>query len=224
MIKALTAFVQHEFASLANPDDAGPMAAYMKTDMPFYGIKKPARMPVCRSMVKQFPATSRKAYRDAVLALWNLPHREEKYAALQYARSFKAYIDAKSLPLYQRLIREGAWWDLVDEVATQILYQVIKAEPATAWKRIDGWVDHRDMWLRRSSIICQVKLKDETDTKRLFDICQRRMHEDEFFIRKAIGWALRQHAYTDADAVRAFLKRHEGELSKLSYREAAKHL
>ena len=87
-----------------------------------------------------------------------------------------------------------------------------------------AWIDDRDLWLRRTSIICQVGHKESTDEGLLFDACASRLHEGEFFIRKAIGWALREYAKTDPDAVRAFVDNHRDEMSGLSIREAAKHL
>ena len=89
---------------------------------------------------------------------------------------------------------------------------------------MDGWIDDEVMWLRRTAILAQLKMKQHTDAERLFRYCRARMHETEFFVRKAIGWALRQYAYVDAEAVRAFVEAEKGNLSGLSYREAMKHL
>ena len=101
------------------------MAAYMKTDMPFYGVGKPQRVVVFRSTVRPFPVASRAAYQQAVLALWSQPHREEKYLAIQLARHHDDYVTRASVPLYKRLIREGAWWDFVDEVSVHLVGRVL---------------------------------------------------------------------------------------------------
>ena len=101
--------LQESFAALADQEKAVGIAAYMKTEMPFYGIQKPERLPIYRQMVKQFPPINRKAYEANVRALWVLPHREEKHAALEYAFMFPDFTDTKSLPLYESLIRAGAW-------------------------------------------------------------------------------------------------------------------
>jgi 3-methyladenine DNA glycosylase AlkD len=130
----------------------------------------------------------------------------------------------ESLALYRRLIVEGAWWDLVDEVATHLIRQLVLDHPSATWPEIDRWIDDETMWLRRAAIICQVGAKDRTDAPRLFEFCRRRSHEREFFIRKAIGWALREYAKTSPEAVAAFVTRHEEELSPLSRREALKHI
>jgi 3-methyladenine DNA glycosylase AlkD len=220
-------FVQRRFRTSADPHKAKPMAAYMKTDMPFYGILKPDRVRVLRELKKQFPLETRSQYQSAVLALWNLPHREEKYAATWIAHSWPPFIVPASMPLYRRLIVEGAWWDFVDDVAIRMTGIVWLNHREALSRVMDKWIDapgDRNMWLRRAAIIGQIKHKDQTDEDRLFDYCRRRAHEKEFFIRKGIGWALRQHAYTNPGTVRAFLHKHQASLSPLSLREAGKHL
>jgi 3-methyladenine DNA glycosylase AlkD len=196
----------------------------MKTDMSFYGVQKTAQAPILRDLVRRFPPSDQAAYEAMVLALWALPHREEKYLALGVARRFKTYVTPASLPLYRRLIVEGAWWDLVDEVATHMICDLVMAYPDEIWPEVDTWIDSDDMWLRRSAIICQVGAKGATDVDRLFRFCAERAFEKEFFIRKAIGWALRQHARVDPDSVARFVTDHRDELSGLSYREATKHI
>ncbi len=220
----LVAFIRARFKALSNPKKARGMAAYMKTEMPFYGVQKPARVLVLREVAERFPVTSKRGYRSAVLALWKQPHREEKYAALHVARYSKKFVEPDSLTLYERLIREGAWWDFVDEVAVQIVGRVLLAHPKETWPTIDEWSDHEDMWLRRSAIISQIKLKDQTDEERLFRFCRARASEKEFFIRKAIGWALREYSKTEPKAVHRFLLKNRKKLSPLSLREGAKQI
>lgn len=200
------------------------MAAYMKTDTPFYGAQKAVRQPVQRDAVRRFPAANRSEYRQAILALWNRPHREERYIAIEYARSFPTYITLSSIPLYRKMIVEGAWWDYVDSLAIHLVGQVLLNQRNAATPKIRAWIDDPDMWLRRSAIIGQIGHKGATDTELLFEACARRMHETEFFIRKAIGWALRDYARTDPSAVAAFVVEHRDQLSGLSFREATKHL
>ncbi|MGI9601109.1 MAG: DNA alkylation repair protein, partial [Acidimicrobiales bacterium] len=121
-------------------------------------------------------------------------------------------------------VTEGAWWDLVDSVASGIIGKVVLNERARMRPLLDEWIDCDDMWLRRTAIICQLEHKESTDVEMLFGFCTRRAFEKEFFIRKAIGWALREYAKTDPDAVRVFVAEHQSELSGLSRREATKHL
>lgn len=217
-------FVSSRLAAVADPEKASAMQAYMKTAMPFYGVQKAGRTPILRDLVRRFPPDSADTYRELVLALWNLDHREEKYIALGVARRFKAYVVHAHIDLYQRLIVEGAWWDLVDEVATHLIRDLVVAYPAESWVVVDGWIDDEDIWLRRTALICQVGAKERTDADRLFRFCAARAHEEEFFIRKAIGWALREYAKVAPDAAASFINGHVGELSGLSYREGSKHI
>lgn len=217
-------FVKAALAERANPEKAIGMQAYMKTDMPFYGVQKPGRTEIMLHLKQEFAPATRDEYEALALALWELPHREEKYLALAVAGAFKQFIVPESLPLYRRSIVEGAWWDLVDETATQLIRTLVTGYPDQSWPIVDGWIDDEDMWLRRAGIICQVGARDQTDAERLFRYCAARAHEKEFFIRKAIGWALRDYARTDPGAVARFVKRHRQDLSGLSYREATKHI
>lgn len=220
----IVSFVQAELSAVAEPDKAGPMQAYMKTDMPFYGVQKPHRAPVLAEVRKRFAPNSTDAYRKNVLALWNLEHREEKYLGIAYASGFKKYVTLDELDLYETMIREGAWWDLVDEIAIVIVGQIVRDHRARMRPNLEKWIEHDDMWLRRTALICQIRHKGDTDAAMLFDFCLRRAHEKEFFIRKAIGWALREYAKVEPESVRSFLGEHGDRLSGLSRREAAKHL
>ena len=222
--ETLVDLVAKRLSASADPAKAGPMAAYLKTDMPFYGVQKAGRVPILREVVKSFPPSNRDGYDTVVLALWEQPHREEKYLAIGYARSFPQFVTLSSVPLYRRLIVEGAWWDLVDETATHLVGDVLLRQREAMTPKIESWIDDRDLWLRRTSILSQIGHKAATDADLLFDACERRMHETEFFIRKAIGWALRDYAKTDPDAVVDFVAMNRSGLSGLSYREATKHL
>src|SRR3990167_4757775 len=109
----MVAYIQKSISALADKEKAKAMAAYMKTEMPFYGVQKPDRVPIYKVMKKQFVPATQKDYVRNVVALWKLPHREEKYAALEYAVMFDKFICTESMPLYEQLVREGAWWDFV---------------------------------------------------------------------------------------------------------------
>jgi len=218
------AYVRSALAAQANPEKAAGMQAYMKTDMPFYGVQKPARTEILRHLESEFAPVSQEGYEELVAALWELPHREEKYLAQGVAIAFSQFIVPDSLPIYERFIDEGAWWDFVDETATHMIRKLVLEYPNDVWPIVDTWIEHNNMWRRRTAIICQVGAKDRTDTERLFAFCAARADETEFFIRKAIGWALREHAKTDPVAVAAFVSTHSHELSGLSYREATKHI
>ncbi len=217
-------YVQAELAKAANPEKAAGMQWYMKSEMPFYGVQKPGQTPIIRHVVKTWPPETRKQYEELALALWRLPHREERYIAQRVAARHRQFLVPASMPLYRRFIVEGAWWDFVDEAATHMVREVVIDYPEQAWRKVDTWIAHKNMWLRRAAIICQVGAKEKTDVDRLFSFCEQRAHEKEFFIRKAIGWALREYSKTDPEAVAGFVKDHEDQLSRLSYREGTKHI
>ena len=200
------------------------MAAYMKTSMPFYGVPTPAREQIRRELKARFAIGNRKDYERAVLGLWKLPHREEKYFAIDVARNFRDFIEPESMPLYRRLIEEGAWWDFVDEVAAHLVGTVLLHHRKEIAPMMDRWIEDADLWIRRTAIISQLKHKDKTDHVRLFRYSLAQAAEKDFFIRKAIGWALRQYAYTAPDRVRDFLTKHRGKLPPLTYREASRVL
>ena len=222
--KELIGFVQQELESRTNPRKAAAMAAYMKTSMPFYGVSKPDREEIRREAKRRFPVDNQKLYERSVHGLWKLPHREEKYFAIDVARMWRKFIVPASIPLYRRIIEEGAWWDFVDEVAAHLVGGVLLHHRNEIAPMMDRWIEDSDLWIRRTAIISQLKHKDKTDHVRLFRYCLAQASEKDFFIRKAIGWALRQYAYSAPDRVRVFIEKNRHRLSPLSYREASRVL
>ncbi|NNK91521.1 MAG: DNA alkylation repair protein [Acidimicrobiia bacterium] len=215
--------VSEGLAGAADVEKTGPMAAYLKTDMPFYGVQSADRKRILSAALKAHPITSRAEYRGVVTSLWALPHREEKYCAIGVATRYQEYVSPGSMPLYKRMIVEGAWWDLVDWLASDAVGMVLLRHREQTAITMELWIDDRDMWLRRTAILSQLRHREQTDADMLFDFCLRRSHEKEFFIRKAIGWALREHAKTDPTGVYRFCDRNSERLSGLSLREATKH-
>lgn len=213
-----------QLARLADPTKAAPMAAYMKTKMPFYGVQASPRHALAKQLVRAYPLTQAAEYEALVLALWSRPHREEKYLAISLARGHKRFIGFEQLGLYERLIREGAWWDFVDEIASHLIGPVVRQSPELAWPVMDAWIVDDDLWVRRAALLCQLSSKGKAVEAKLFEYCLMRAEDKDFFMRKAVGWALREYARVDADAVLAFVRRHRAHLSGLSYREATKHL
>jgi 3-methyladenine DNA glycosylase AlkD len=213
--------IRHGLAERADPVKAPEMQAYMKSQMPFYGVQKPARAALEREVFATYPLESFEAWRDTVLALWrDASHREERYVAIALveARRYRAFRTMDALPLYEELIVGGAWWDHVDAVAAGPLGELLP-EVAPALR---AWAIDANMWKRRAAIIAQVRRKRETDFALLTDCIEPNRGDREFFIRKAIGWALRSYAWVDPAAVRAYCDTHE--LSPLSRREALKNV
>ncbi len=220
----LTRFVETRLSAAANAEKAAGMTRYMKSSMPFYGVQKPGRDLVLRELKNAFRPEDSREYHNAVLELWGLAHREEKYLAIAYAQTFTEFVTIDHLDLFERLVREGAWWDFVDDIAIRLVGVVLRDEPERVGRVMDDWISDPDLWIRRTAIICQLKHKTLTDQERLFRFCLDRGGETEFFIRKAIGWALREYAKTAPEAVTGFLVDHASVWSGLTFREAAKHL
>lgn len=208
---------------LGDPQNAAEMAAYMKTEMPFFGVKSPDRKAIAKEVFTGVSPKTQAEFEALVVALWERPHREEKYTALNLSGKWKKWRVPASIPLYERLIREGQWWDFVDEAAGYV-GMVLDEYPDEVWPTIDAWIEDEDMWIRRTAMLAQRKRKASTEPDRLFRYALRLADEDEFFIRKAIGWALREYAHVDADAVEAFLEEHRETFSNLTLREASKHI
>ncbi|MBZ0185991.1 MAG: DNA alkylation repair protein [Candidatus Obscuribacterales bacterium] len=217
-------FVRQKLESQADPEKATGMAAYMKTSMPFYGVQKPQRIPILKHLKANFPPADRAEYESAIKALWQLPHREEKYLALDYATSFVEFADPGSLPFFETLVRQGAWWDFVDVIAGHLIGNLFLAYRDRVGVDMDRFVSDENLWIRRTAILSQLKHKAATDEKRLFGYCSQCASEKEFFIAKAIGWALREYSYTSPETVGKFLLDHKQRISPLSFREGAKHL
>ncbi|MBY0357561.1 MAG: DNA alkylation repair protein [Candidatus Obscuribacterales bacterium] len=222
--KEIVSFVQAGLKERACAEKAPAMAAYMKNRMPFYGVQKPERMAIYKHLKKHFVPADRKEYEAAIKALWKLSMREERYTAIEFAKMHNQFVTVDSLALYEQMIRDGAWWDLVDDLAIQIVSCIYRAERKTMKPIIEKWVNDDDMWIRRTAILAHNHHKKETDSKQLFAHCLLRADEEEFFIRKAIGWALREYSYTDPKAVSRFLISNRKRLSGLSFREGAKQL
>jgi 3-methyladenine DNA glycosylase AlkD len=199
------------------------MAAYLRTTMPCLGVPKPVLASVLREARARWPLTDASDYCETVHQLHALPHREEQYAAIDYARRTTRFVAFEHIDLYRTMIVDGAWWDLVDDFA-HVLCRLLLQDPTRTGPLLDRWIDDEDLWLRRIAILGQLDAKERTDAARLFRYCERRAHEREFFIRKAIGWALRQYARTAPDVVLAWCLEHRKALSSLSFREATKHL
>jgi 3-methyladenine DNA glycosylase AlkD len=224
---ALLGAVRTGLASLADPARAPAMQAYMKSSMPFRGVPSPPRKALAKDLFRTHPLPDFDAWRQTVLALWRgAEYREERYLAIALARhrSYRAYQTPAALPICEELIVTGAWWDFVDEVAVGLLGPILRASPAAVRPLMLAWRADRDLWRRRSAIICQVGAKESTDLDLLTACLEPNLPDREFFIRKAIGWALRDYAWTDPAWVRAWVAAHDGQLSGLSRREALKNV
>jgi 3-methyladenine DNA glycosylase AlkD len=219
---------------LADPQRAAPMAAYLRGQFPFLGIGTPARTAALRSAWTALPTPSAGELGAAAEALWALPQREYQYAACdllgRFLRPSTGLTAAAELlegsgatgGVVERLITTRSWWDSVDSLRSVAVGPLVAANPRLVAVP-DRWIEADDRWLVRSAIVHQLGYHERTDAARLFAYCARRAADREFFIAKAVGWALRTYARTAPDAVRAFVTGHP-QLSPLARREALKHL
>lgn len=223
--------LREQLAEAGDPGRAPQMQAYMKSAMPFRGVSAQPLKVICRRVLDDHPLPDRSAWERAVRTLWDeAAFREERYAALAVAghRRYRAFQDSSTLELYRHLVVTGAWWDLVDDIAVHRVGPVLRSHPLTVSSSMRAWACDEDMWLRRTAVLCQLASKAATDTALLDEVLaanlEGSLYGRQFFIRKAVGWALREYAKTDPAWVLAFVEEHDSELSGLARREALKHL
>jgi 3-methyladenine DNA glycosylase AlkD len=208
----------------ADPARAVPMAAYMRDRFAFLGIPASARRTLTRGPVAAVRRMRDEAAAIAVArALWCEPWRECHYAGVDLLVACAGALTPASLPPLEGLVVTHGWWDTVDVLAKHVVGALLRNHPG-AVPTVDRWANASDRWLRRTAILHQLGAKDATDADRLFRYCLANAADPDFFLRKGIGWALREYAYVEPLRVAAFLDEHRDRLSPLTLREAAKHL
>ena len=221
--------VRAALAGAGDPQRAVAQQAYMKSSMPYRGLTSPELKALLRPILADpaYRIAERDDWERAVRDLWDgATHREERYAAtaLTGHRAYVAWQDPAVVPLYRHLIVTGAWWDHVDELASNRIGPILLSHNEILTPIVRGWATDDDLWLRRTAIISQLTFKEQTDLALLREAIEPNLADTSFWIRKAIGWALRQYARTDPDWVRATVAEYGDRLSGLSRREALKHL
>ena len=231
--------VRAALAAQADASKAGPMQAYMKSAMPFLGIAAPLRRQVVKQAAMGLLCTDVAGLSKALLALWEpARYREERYAALDLLRltphrrlvvsEMRLGLDLGLLPAVETMLRTGPWWDFNDEISGQVLPLLLQGRPTEMKSRLRQWARSDDLWFRRAAMLAQRALKQEFDAVLLYDCILPSLgdprFEREFFIRKGMGWALRERSYAAPDEVRAFCREYAAQLSPLTVREALKVL
>jgi 3-methyladenine DNA glycosylase AlkD len=211
------------FEAAADPAKAVPMRAYMRDQFPFLGIRSTEQVALGRQVLAGLPRPGEDDLRAVSLACWALPEREYQYFACGLLRRYVRVCSADYLDTARELIVTKPWWDTVDSLAAHLVGPLVAQHPALL-STMDEWSGATDMWLVRTAILHQLRYREATDVIRLFRYCTAQAGHQDFFIRKAIGWALREYAKTAPDAVRAYVRAHESRLSALSLREAQKNL
>lgn len=231
--RALVEAVCRVLSDHADPGRAARQQAYMKSAMPYRGLTSPLLRTAIRPVLDD-PAlqlATREEWEATVRMLWDgATHREERYAAIAVTghRHYRPWQDPVALSLYAHLIMTGAWWDYVDEVAINRVGPVLLRHTAAVEPTIRAWAGGDDLWLRRTAILSQLTFKAATDLQLLADVIDANVegtaYGSMFWIRKAIGWTLRQHARVDPEWVRRYVEDQGERLSGLTRREALKHL
>jgi len=205
----------------SNAEQAVSMAAYMKDNFPFLGIKKPDRSQLQKEYLKVLSKLPRIDW-DFVMFLWDLPEREFQYLAMDYLVLMKKHFQSEDMDQLMQMITNKSWWDTVDLIASHLVGTICISFPDLIDSYILTWAENDNIWLRRTAILFQLKYKNSTDFELLGRIVLKNDRSKEFFINKAIGWALREYSKTNREWVKSFIDTHT--LTPLSVREASKYL
>lgn len=209
-----------ELRNLANADDARAMKAYMRGRFEFLGVKTPARRKAAKAFFKKHGGADIEW--RFVRQAWEHPFREMQYAALDYLETRKNLLRPGDLPQLKKLAQTKSWWDTIDFL-DRLAGGIIAGFPETR-PVILQWSRDEDIWLRRLAIDHQLLRRDQTDQHLLEQILVNNLDQTEFFINKAIGWALRDYSKTNPEWVKNFIRQHHGKMAPLSIREASKYL
>jgi 3-methyladenine DNA glycosylase AlkD len=225
--QALLRNLRSELKRVADPQKASAMQRYMKSAIPYYGVPAPLLRQVFRNIFSDLEFADAESWTQTVLYIWrNVHFREEMYAAIALCELKKAHAfqTPQTLPLYEEIIVTGAWWDVVDSVASHCVGKLLRQYPVRIGKSMRSWSRSQNMWKRRTSIICQLGSRQDTDLDLLYACIEPSLNSREFFLRKAIGWALRQYAWTDPREIQRYVRANDKRLSPLSKREALRNI
>jgi len=211
------------YGAAGDPKRAVQMAAYMRDQFPFLGIPAPFQRALARQVLAGLGRPGEADLRSVALGCWALPEREYQYFACDWLRRHVRVCSAGFIDVVARLITTKPWWDTVDTLAANVVGPLVAAHPGLA-STMDGWAAGDELWLIRAAILHQLRYRESTDADRLFRYCTGQADHPDFFVRKAIGWALREYAKTDPDAVRGYVRANRHRLSPLTVREAVKNL
>ncbi len=214
--KLTTLFEEHR-----NEENAGPMKKYMKDHFPFLGMKSPLRKELEKQFFKETEILKDPFDKDFVTGLWEKDEREYHYTAITYIGKFIKKLPKDVIPFLEGLITTKSWWDSVDSIAP-LVGELARKYPEVIEETINRWSVDVNFWLRRSAILFQLKYKNQTNEALLYDYIVKNADSKEFFIQKAIGWALREHSKTNPESVKEFIEGNQ--LAPLSVREGSKYL
>ena len=211
-----------EFENNTDPEKAIQMSRYMKNQFDYYGIQAAQRRKLSRSFIKEEGIPIKSELFETLKKLWTLPQREYQYFGMELAAKFRKKPEVSDIEIFEWMILHKSWWDTVDFIASNLVGNYFQTYNQQTNKIMADWLGSGNLWLQRTSLIFQLKYKASTNTELLSRQINALKHSREFFINKAIGWALREYAKTNPDWVRQFVS--QTVLSTLSKREALKRL
>jgi 3-methyladenine DNA glycosylase AlkD len=206
----------------SNAEDAEPMKKYMRDQFEFFGLRSPILKESLKEFLKTNGLPAHEELEPTLMAIWEKPEREMQYAGLTIADKLKKKMTKEDISWIESIIVNKSWWDTIDHIAKNIAGYYFMKFPEEIMPVTERWIASKNIWLMRSAILYQLGYKDKTDKERLAHIIQETKYDGDFFIRKGIGWALREYAKTNPDWVWDFV--HSTELSPLSYKEAIKNI
>ncbi len=227
MDSKLRAALRTAFQAAADPERALGQQAYMKSEMPYYGIPAADMRRLAKAAFSAHPLPDRESWLATTLALWRgAEFREERYAAIELIghKPYRPYFTVGLLDVLDELIVSGAWWDFIDPIAINYIGALLADHRAEIQPRLLDWARDENVWRRRSAILAQLKFKDRTDWPLQQRFMAPSLRDREFFLRKAIGWALREYSKSEPHRVLAYVREHAATLSGLSKREGLKVL
>lgn len=214
--------LKEAFEKNADPKKAVQMKAYMRGQFEYYGIPSPERRIIFAEHKKKYDLIPLDSLDATIKACWQAPEREYQYFAMEMLNKVSGKSTPEAILLYEYMITEKSWWDTVDFIAANLVGNYFKKYPERIHNKTNEWMDSDNMWLQRTCLIFQLKYKDELDTELLEGFILKLKASKQFFIRKAIGWILREYSKTNQEYVENFVQNNS--LSGLSRMEALKWL
>jgi 3-methyladenine DNA glycosylase AlkD len=215
--------IKKKFAALANPSKAAGAKAYLLHQFEFYGLQTPERRKICKAFYKANPVNNHSELTKIIKEAFNEPQRELHYFAIELLSHQHSLWTSKTITLIEWMLTHNSWWDSVDSTNSNVIGKYFIKFPELLETTTQKWNRSSNIWLQRMSILFQLSYKEKTNTELLEKYIVNRMDTNEFFVNKAIGWALRAYAYTHKKWVIRFVQDHP-QLSNLSKREALKHV
>ncbi len=212
--------VYESFSTNGDDRRAPEMAKYMKDRFKFLGVNAPLRNELSREFLVKSKRPEEENLEETVKLFWESEYRELHYFAVELVKKYAKKLDEPFIELFEYMITKNSWWDTVDSIASNLVGPHFTHHYELRFPVTEGWMNSNNIWLRRSALLFQLKYKANTDFDLLTDYILRLKDSDEFFIRKAIGWALREYSKISPDKVLSFVSANK--LSPLSEREATR--